>query len=457
MTHGKWTYVHTILGIFLLISLISVFKNPFIYFEDYSSALHLTNFQYSIILLSLYAGNITSLFFGVYVNNLFKDKYHSIASVFSLISGILSLLFCLITYFNTNENANNSKVITAFIVIYGSIIAFLFKNTSSICYATVVGLANEWSSSQHKGANIAYLQLSWSVSTLLYIPIGFMLQYLYWWVPFLIFGSILILFTFIIRYGFNFETNPLITSPLIHDDKIKSISTTISEFSEDLTSDLADLKSVYNKQINLILCAIFFCSIAQGSFLITTSSFWLEDVYNLDTSMVGLVTLSIFFAEVVGSLTMTQISDSYGIFTCSFIAFMIEIVASLIILNLSVVYGPSIGGLWICIILIFFLFVGWEIFFITQVLAMIEFGPPNVSKNIILLSNFAVASIAKMIGAECSSLLWYDGNGLQMLSVIWLVANILGLACYSILYQIKDKRASSDYLPINDAGDVATA
>eukprot|EP01083_Nonionella_stella_P214668 773296_1 len=178
MTHGKWTYVHTILGIFLLISLISVFKNPFIYFEDYSSALHLTNFQYSIILLSLYAGNITSLFFGVYVNNLFKDKYHSIASVFSLISGILSLLFCLITYFNTNENANNSKVITAFIVIYGSIIAFLFKNTSSICYATVVGLANEWSSSQHKGANIAYLQLSWSVSTLLYIPIGFMLQYL---------------------------------------------------------------------------------------------------------------------------------------------------------------------------------------------------------------------------------------------------------------------------------------
>lgn len=145
-----------------------------------------------------------------------------------------------------------------------------------------------------------------------------------------------------------------------------------------------------------------------------------------------------------------------GIFVCSFIAFIIEIIASLIILNLSIIVGPDIGGLPYAIILNFFLFVGWEIFFITQVLAMIEFGPVNVSKNIILLSNFAVASIAKMIGAEFSSLLWNEGQGLQILAAIWLIANSLGLACYSILYQIKDKRAPTgsdgEYLPIRDAG-----
>ena len=87
-------------------------------------------------------------------------------------------------------------------------------------------------------------------------------------------------------------------------------------------------------------------------------------------------------------------------------------------------------------------------FFITQILAMIEYGPINVSKNIILLSNFAVASIAKMIGTEFSAWLWKNGNGLEFLSCIWLCTNIIGAACYAILYKIKDQRI--DYIPIKD-------
>merc|ERR1712130_900668 len=114
---------------------------------------------------------------------------------------------------------------------------------------------------------------------------------------------------------------------------------TFSKISEDIHTNIGDLKIVFNKQVNLILLSIFFCSIAQGSFLITTSSFWMEDVYNLDTSSVGFVTLSIFLAEVIGSIIMTQISD---------------IIASLIILNLSVIVGPDIGGLPYAIILNFF-------------------------------------------------------------------------------------------------------
>ena len=224
--------------------------------------------------------------------------------------------------------------------------------------------------------------------------------------------------------------------------------------SDDIHTNIGDLKTVFNKQVNLILLSIFLCSIAQGSFLVTTSSFWMEDVFNLDSSSVGFVTLSIFAAEVVGALVMAQISDSYGIFVCSFVAFLIEIIASLIILNLSVVFGPTIGGLWTVVFLNFFLFVGWEIFFIAQILAMIEFGPSNISKNVILISNFAVASVAKMIGAECSALLWWNGDGLQILSAMWLIANVLGCACYAILYQIKDKRQHFDYEKIEDAVEV---
>lgn len=83
----------------------------------------------------------------------------------------------------------------------------------------------------------------------------------------------------------------------------------------------------------------------------------------------------------------------------------------------------------------------------------IEFGPISVSKNIILLSNFGIASIAKMVGAEFSSWLWFNGHGLNILSAIWLICNILGLGCYAILYQIKDKRhITNEYMPINDGG-----
>merc|ERR1712154_232933 len=153
-------------------------------------------------------------------------------------------------------------------------------------------------------------------------------------------------------------------------------------------------------------------------FLITTTSFWMEDVYNLTASELGWYTLSIFIAEMSGSIIMSQISDQYGIFVCSFVAFSIKIIDSLIIFNLAILVGDDCGGLWLAIILNFFLFVGWEMFFITQILAMIEFGPHAVSKNIILLSNFAVASIAKILGA----------------------------ACYGILYKIKDQRI--DYTPI---------
>lgn len=74
----------------------------------------------------------------------------------------------------------------------------------------------------------------------------------------------------------------------------------------------------------------------------------------------------------------------------------------------------------------------------------------NVSKNIILLSNFAVASIAKMIGTVFSAWLWESGRGLEWLSCIWLCANILGAACYGILYQIKDH--NMDYTRIPDRG-----
>ena len=187
MASERWEWSHTVLGTIVLICLISVFKNPFIYFEDYSVALGLSNFEYSVILLSLYAGNITSLFFGVYVNNLFKDRYQGIASVFSGISGALALLFCVIIYFDSGqtEPVTPNSQLSIFVVVYGSIIAFLYKNAASICYATVVGLANEWSASNRKGANISYLQLSWSISTLLYIPIGFLLEYLFWYIPFM--------------------------------------------------------------------------------------------------------------------------------------------------------------------------------------------------------------------------------------------------------------------------------
>merc|ERR1712062_718511 len=174
-----------------------------------------------------------------------------------------------------------------------------------------------------------------------------------------------------------------------HNDNhiANDVESTFSKISDDIRSNLGDLKTIFSKHVNLILISIFFVSIAHGSFLITTSSFWMEDVFNLDTSSVGFVTLSIFAAEVIGALIMAQISDKHGVFVCSFVAFLIQIISSLIILNLSLVFGPTIGGLWTVIFLNFFLFVGWEIFFIAQILAMIEFGPKNISKNVILISN----------------------------------------------------------------------
>eukprot|EP01083_Nonionella_stella_P088148 245477_1 len=429
MTESLWSSTHTIFGIILLICLVSVFKNAFVYYEDYADALGLTKLGYSVIMLSCYLGNITSLFFGIFINKLFSNRYHLTASLSALLSGILSLLYGFTASISATSSATG--------VFYGSMIAFLYKNSASICYTTVVGLANEYSTSEHKGANISYLQLSWSISTLLYIPVGYMIQYVSWFLPFCVFGILLIIYCFILHFGFTFDMDS------------EMIATQSELSTSSVTVNISDLKRVFNRKIVLILISIFFCGIASGSVLITTTSFWMEDVYGLTSSQVGWYTLCIFVAEMTGSLIMSQISDKYGIFVCSFVAFAIKIIDSLIIFNLSLILGDAVGGLWVAVILNFFLFVGWEMFFITQILAMIEFGPPDVSKNIILLSNFAIASIAKAIGTELSAGLWKNGEGLKWLACIWLVCTIGGAISYWILYQIKDVRADW-YTPIPD-------
>ena len=355
MASSQWQAIHTIFGIILLICLVSVFKNAFIYFEDYQNALGLTPFGYSAIMIACYAGNISSLFFGIFVNKLFSDKYHGIASVFAFLSGLLSLLYGFTVYMP-------SPAITC---VYGAGIAFLYKNCASICYTTVVGLANEYSVHDQKGSNISYLQLSWSVSTLLYIPVGYMIQFVNWYLPFMVFGIILILYCFIINLGFSFDSESFTAL----NEALSDIPSTMSTAS--IAANVGDLKTAFNRKIVLILLSIFFCGIASGSFLITTTSFWMEDVYGLTPSELGWYTLSIFISEMCGSIIMSRISDKYGIFVCSFIAFSIKIIDSLIIFNLSILIGPDMGGLWLAVILNFFLFVGWEMFFITQILAMV--------------------------------------------------------------------------------------
>mmetsp|Transcript_28781 Transcript_28781/g.45544 ORF Transcript_28781/g.45544 Transcript_28781/m.45544 type:complete len:90 (-) Transcript_28781:80-349(-) len=58
-----------------------------------------------------------------------------------------------------------------------------------------------------------------------------------------------------------------------------------------------------------------------------------------------------------------------------------------------------------------------------------------------------------MIGAEISTFLWYNGNGISILATIWLLCNVFGLSCYLILYLIKDRRDPTEYMPIMDGNE----
>eukprot|EP01084_Bolivina_argentea_P003757 7077_1 len=414
MAIAHWQWIHTILAVLLATVLATSFTNTFIFYEDYQKAFGLSSFQYSIITsVSCYLGVIASIFIGIFINNIFSEKYPLITATCSLMCGILSLLFGLVTYMPY------SPYLT---IIYGSIITFSYKNFQSICYSTIITLANKYSKDTEKGKNVSYIQASWALATLLYIPTGYAIQYIGWYTSFVVFGVISIIYYFIIIYIFKFEDETSLSTASIY---------------QSIAQRFSDLKSVFNTKILLVLSSVFFCTLASGSFLVVTSSLWMEDVYNLNASQVGWFTLTEFAAEMTGSIIMGQISDKYGIYICSFIAFAIKIVDMFIILMLSIFIGPNIGHISIAIISTFFLFVGWEIFFISSIISVIQLAPQNVSKNVVIMSQFAVASIGKMSGIEISSFLWYNGNGLKYLILIWLISNIFGLLCYIVLYRMK--------------------
>merc|ERR1712087_988989 len=115
-----------------------------------------------------------------------------------------------------------------------------------------------------------------------------------------------------------------------------------------------NIKSViWNKVSLLMFSGSVLMGIFTSSFTVIVSSLWFEDVYGLNSFHVGLIALTAFGGELCASLSVSYYIDQCGVWKCSFVAFGNAFAASLIICILSVLMGPSIGGLAVAICMVF--------------------------------------------------------------------------------------------------------
>ncbi|MFH2092903.1 MAG: MFS transporter [Pseudomonadota bacterium] len=240
---------------------------------------------------------------------------------------------------------------------------------------------------EKRGKIIGITELSWSGSTLIGIPAtGWIIQHFSWQTPFFIISGLALVCFFLL----------LITMP------------------KPLKAPLADKKPMamatgwgqilQNKKVLSILCFVFFLSIANDN-LFVIYGVWLEQSYHLTLVAIGMGTIFIGLAEILGESCTALFADRMGLkpsiltggLLCSLFCFVLPI------LDIGLAYVLS--GLF----LIFFTF---EFTMVTAMSLSTELVPELRAST--MSAFFATAGLGRMIGAVSGGILWTNSGVLSI-------------------------------------------
>eukprot|EP01083_Nonionella_stella_P093998 263662_1 len=225
----SWLWVHTFTVLLIRIITDFVFKNPLVFYMDYSNGLSVEMTQFAIILMASEVGCIVALFFSKFNQKCLKSQ-ENIMITYLIISAIACILFPMPYVFQSMLHITPAMTVTWCCICRFFVgISFAFTAAASINFA-----------SQHEtdpskiSSLIAILHYSWPISTVLNIVVGYIIQDASWIFVFIISGIVLFLVAlqsyYVFRYWAlsdvtdtalisSFESDPLITTQQTHGEQ----------------------------------------------------------------------------------------------------------------------------------------------------------------------------------------------------------------------------------------------
>ena len=288
-----------------------------------------------------------------------------------------------------------------FIPIYTVTIASFFlaglgKSVYDPAIQALVGLRVPYS---RRGWAIGIIEMSWAGSSLLGIPaIGFLLNHAGWRAPFFVLGALGVV-------GF-FALIALLPADKKPDGYFHGPSGFLRSWVMLLRKRRALGAVTYS----------FLLSVAYDNFFVAYG-LWLEHAFNLGVTAIGVATITIGVAELLGEGLTATLADRVGLFRSVFSGI---IVSSLCFLSFPFVGNNLVFGL----VLIFFLFLSLEFAIVSSMSLFTEFFPE--SRASMMSAFFAAASLGRVLGAMIGIPIWaFSGiSGTTGVSALFLLGSM---------------------------------
>ena len=263
--------------------------------------------------------------------------------------------------------------------VYGVVLVgiFLIGMTKSVIDPTFQAMVGEHVAPRHRGRAVGIMEISWAASTLISIPVcGFIISRYHWQTPFLVLAVLTL-----ICLGILYKVLP--------ENRAKQAETSRVRVKEWLIL-------FKNPRIAALLIYSFCVCMANDNFFVTYG-FWLEDTYALSLTSIGLGTILIGGAEILGELLMAFLSDRLGIVRTLRWSTLFSALSFLALLFLDGELGRALGGLF----LIFFTF---EFSYVTSMALTTELSTTN--RGTLLSLFFAVRGLGRVVGALSGGICW---------------------------------------------------
>jgi predicted MFS family arabinose efflux permease len=254
---------------------------------------------------------------------------------------------------------------------------------------------------QRRGLVIGLLELSWSGSSLVGIPlVGLLIERVGWQSPFLVLGSLSVFSAVALRMLMPAKDHQLA-------QPVTSIN--FRQVWQELRRERAVLG---------LLAFSFLLGIANDN-LFVVYGVWLEEAFALSIVALGVATSVIGAAELVGEGLTATIADRLGLKR--------SIIFGMVLSSLSYLMLPLLGHtLPLALLSLSVIFVSFEFAIVTTISLTTEVLPG--ARATMMASFMATMSVGRVIGALAGGSIWLVG-GLTAISLVSATATALALVC----------------------------
>jgi MFS transporter, DHA1 family, inner membrane transport protein len=252
---------------------------------------------------------------------------------------------------------------------------------------------------EKRGMVMGIMETCWAGSTLIGIPvIGFLIDRAGFRSPFFLLAGLGLISIVLVLLTVKNDSKPRVQN-------------------NDQKGFIVEIKELITNPVSLsVMCFTFFVSMASDNFFVVYGA-WLEDSFGLTVIAIGVGTIFIGAAELVGEMGTATLADSIGLKK--------SIVSGLILNITAYVLLPFAGSSLISTLsALFFVFLFYEFFFVSFLSMCTELVPKSRATMMSLI--FLCAGLGRMAGAFSGGFIW-NSMGIKYVCLFSAVANCIAL------------------------------